>query len=259
MPLARVNGINISYSVEGHGVPLVLIMGLGVDRSGWRRQVPAFKKSYQVITFDNRGIGKSDKPEGPYSPGLLAEDTVRLMDFLKIDKAHIMATSMGGLIAQEIVINYPERVRKLILGSTWACQDQNNGITPELLAASELPPIKGFHRLLDACFNIFIFRYILVPLLKFRARRMTESEETGLSGQIGCVLEHYSLDRLPQIKVPTLVITGTKDRVIKPESSITISKTIPGAKLVTIANGSHAICMEKSKKYNNEVLEFLQS
>jgi 3-oxoadipate enol-lactonase len=260
MPLARVNGININYAIEGHGVPLVLIMGLGGDLTAWGRQVQAFKKSYQVITFDNRGAGKSDKPEGVYSPGIMAEDTIQLMDFLKIDKAHILGVSMGGLIAQEVAINYPERVLKLVLGSTFACQDDEaNGITPNMLAAADLPPRQGFNRLLDASANKFFSRFIFIPLLKLQARRMKEPEINGIRAQVEGVRGFHSLDRLPSIKAPTLVLTGTKDRVVKPGSSDTISREIPGARLVKIKNGSHITCWEMSKQFNKEVLEFLRS
>jgi pimeloyl-ACP methyl ester carboxylesterase len=260
MPVAKVNGININYLVEGQGEPLVMITGLGIDQSTWKPQVSAFKKYYQVITFDNRGVGKSDKPEGPYSPRLMAEDTIQLMDFLKIEKAHILGSSMGGLIAQEIAINYPERVIKLILGSTWSCQDDGaNGITPNMLEATKLSSRQGFNRLIESVFNKIFNRFILVPIIKFQARRMKEQEISGIEGQVACVKEYDSLDRLPLIKAPTLVVTGTKDRVIKHESSDTIAKKIPGARLVKIKNGSHAVSMEKSKVFNREVLEFLKS
>lgn len=260
MPLANVNGININYAVEGHGKPLVMIMGFGVDQSCWRRQVPTFKKQYNVITFDNRGTGKSDKPDGSYSPRLMAEDTIQLLDFLKIEKAHIIGVSMGGLIAQEIAINYPERILKLILGSTWACQDnEDNGITANMLAAMKLPPRQGMNRLLDALFNKILYRFIIVPFIKFKMRRMKEPEITGLMGQVDCIKGYDSLDRLPLIKAPTLVMTGTKDKVIKPGSSDTISQKIPDAKLVKIENGSHAFGMEMSKVFNKEVLDFLKS
>ena len=260
MPLAKVNGINIGYDIEGTGPPLVLIMGLGVDRSGWRYQVPAFRNSYRVVTFDNRGVGLSDKPPGPYSPALMAEDTIGLMGLLEIEKAHIMGISMGGLIAQEIAINYPGRVFKLVLGSTWACQDnETNGITPDMLAATDLPPRQGFKRLLDASVNKFFIRFVLVPLLKLRVRRVKESEFAGIKAQVEGIKKFDSRDRLPSIKAPTLVLTGSKDRVVKPGSSVTLSQKIPGARVVMIKNGSHAVSMEKTKEFNREVLEFLQS
>ena len=260
MPVAKVNGININYTVEGRGEPLIMIMGIGGDQSAWKHQVSAFKKHYQVITFDNRGVGKSDKPKGPYSPKLMAEDTLQLMDFLKIVKAHILGVSMGGLIAQEIAINYPERILKLILTSTFACwDDEANGPTPEMLAVMELPIKQQVKRLMDASFNKFFNRFILLPLFKFRLRRMKEPEITGLVGQVECIKVYDSLGRLPLIKAPTLVLTGTKDRFIKQGSSDSIAQKIPNAKLVKIENGSHAVCVEMSKVFNKEVLNFLKA
>jgi len=130
MPIAKINRIDINYMVEGQGEPLVMIAGFSADQSLWKSQLPAFKKKFQVVIFDNRGVGKSDKPKGPYSPRMMSEDTIKLMDFLNIKKAHILGHSMGGLIAQEIAINHPERIMKLILASTWAYQDNDvNGVT----------------------------------------------------------------------------------------------------------------------------------
>ncbi|MFP3880362.1 MAG: alpha/beta fold hydrolase, partial [Dehalococcoidia bacterium] len=110
MPLASVNGININYRVAGDGEPLVMIMGFSAGRIGWVPQLRFFKRYYRVVTFDNRGAGRSDKPPGPYSTGMMADDTAKLMDVLGIEKAHIMGLSMGGMIAQELAINYPQRV-----------------------------------------------------------------------------------------------------------------------------------------------------
>ena len=97
MPKARVNGININYRVQGEGEPLVLIMGAFADQSGWMFQTGAFRKHYRIITFDNRGFGKTDKPGGAYSTKIMADDTIGLMDHLGIKKAHILGVSLGGI------------------------------------------------------------------------------------------------------------------------------------------------------------------
>src|SRR5512139_2325818 len=102
MPVARANGININYGVEGTGEPLLMIMGFTAPGSGWGAQIAFFRKQYQTITFDNRGVGKSDKPQGPYSTRMMADDAAGLMDFLKVRKADVMGASMGGMIAQEL-------------------------------------------------------------------------------------------------------------------------------------------------------------
>src|SRR4030042_4310936 len=100
MPKAKVNGININYKVQGEGEPLVLIMGYAGGQNGWIFQRRAFKKYYRVITFDNRGVGKTDKPGGAYSMKMMADDTAGLMEHLGIKKAHVLGVSMGGMHAQ---------------------------------------------------------------------------------------------------------------------------------------------------------------
>ncbi len=260
MAIAKVNGLNINYRVEGAGEPLVMISGFSMTLTQWRRQVPLLKQYYQVITFDNRGVGLSDKPKGPYSIKIMADDVIQLMDYLKIDKANILGGSMGTLVAQEIAANYPQRVNKLILSSAWACQDEkDNGFTPEVLEATQLPFRQRIFRFADTLFNNPFNRFILIPLYKMQVRRMKESQITGLMGQASCLVGFNSVGSLSSIKAPTLVIAGTNDRLVKqPGSSETIARKIPNAKLVKINKGSHALPMEATKIFNQEVLKFLK-
>ena len=260
MPFAKINGININYIIQGQGEPLVMIQGFSADQSLWKSQIPAFKKQYQIITFDNRGVGKSDKPQGPYSPKMMAEDTVKLMDYLNIEKAHILGHSMGGLIAQEIAINYHERVMKLILASTWAYQDNDaNGITSAMLEVAKLPIRQAGVLLVDAIMNKTFNRWFVAPALKNYWRRIKEPDAIGIKAQLDGQMGYNSLDKLPSIKAQTMVLTGTKDRVIKPTSSETIANGIPNARLVTIEKGSHADFIEMGKVFNKEVLNFLNT
>jgi pimeloyl-ACP methyl ester carboxylesterase len=260
MSIAKVNGININYQIEGQGEPLVLLAGLAMEQNGWQYQVSFFKKQYQTITLDNRGVGKSENPGGACSPKIMAEDTIRLMDYLNIKKAHILGVSMGGLIAQEIAAGYPERIMKLILSSTWAYQDNGaNGITLGILEAAKLPIRQGAVRLVDASMDKLFDRWFLLPILKIQCRFMKEPVAAGFMAQRDGVMEYNSLNRLSLIKAPTLLITGTKDRVIKSTSSDTIARNIPHARLVKIDKGSHSVFTERSKTFNKEVLNFLKT
>jgi 3-oxoadipate enol-lactonase len=259
MPVAKSNGINIDYKIQGQGEPLVMIMGMGFDKSGWRSQVGFMKRHFQVIIFDNRGSGKSDKPAGPYSTSTMADDTVGLMDYLHIDKANVLGVSMGGMIAQELAIKYPQRVNKLILGCTFATHDDKSGETPEWDKALELRKQGKFSPMVNLLFDKPLRRFIFTPLCSIESRIMGKAGFLAFWAQREACLKHQTSERLALIKAPTLVISGTNDRVIKPTSSEVLAKMIPGAKLVKIENGSHIFPMEMSARFNGEVLNFLKS
>ena len=140
MPKAEVNGIGMYYQVHGRGEPLVLIPGLGADHTSWFLQARAFKKHYRVITFDCRGMGKTDKPADPFTLETMADDVVALMDHLGADVANIVAVSMGGLVAQEIALDYPDRVSKLVLASSTSGDGSGRQPHPELTQAICLNP-----------------------------------------------------------------------------------------------------------------------
>lgn len=116
------NGINVDLSKEREPLvePLVVFMGMGATRSSWRYQTETFRRYFRTVTFDNRGVGKSDKPAGPYSIKMMADETLGLMDHLGIERAHVLGVSLGGMIAQELAASHPERVDRVVLGCTFA-------------------------------------------------------------------------------------------------------------------------------------------
>ena len=268
MPKGRVNGINISYKVEGAGEPLVLIMGFTGTRRGWIFQRPSFRKHFQLVTFDNRGVGGSDKPSGPYTMRAMADDTIGLMDHLGVDKAHILGVSMGGMIAQEVAINHPERVRKLVLGCTFARIDEMGGHSAEYLKALGLGESSseddlrslGIEKVLSAVFSLAFNKRLYrmaVGLLSGLYARLVAGE--GVAAQFEAILGHDTADRLHMIQAPTLVITGAGDRLIRPASSEVMADRIPNARLVGFEGGSHAFFVEMRGRFNREVLDFLRA
>ena len=118
MPTVKVGDISIYYEIHGEGEALVLIMGYGGSSLGWFRQIPVFSRGFKVVAFDNRGTGRSDKPDIPYTMKMMAGDVAGLLEAIGIDAAHIYGVSMGGRIAQEFALRYPEKVVSLILGCT---------------------------------------------------------------------------------------------------------------------------------------------
>ena len=124
MPYASVNGIKMYYETYGEGHPVVLIGGLGSQIQSWATQVPIYSKHFKVIVFDNRGAGKSDKPDVPYTTEIMADDTAGLLDTLGVESAYVVGKSMGGMIGQWLAIKYPEKVKRLVLGCTSASRDE---------------------------------------------------------------------------------------------------------------------------------------
>jgi pimeloyl-ACP methyl ester carboxylesterase len=152
VPKVKVGDISMYYEVHGEGEPLLLVTGLGADLTAFMFQTPEFSKKYQVVVFDNRGVGRTDALDMPYSTEIMADDTAGLLNVLSIEKAHILGTSMGGMIAQELALKYPQRVRSLILaaitarvsfltkhlGNTWAMMFQE-GTSQETIIRTQLP------------------------------------------------------------------------------------------------------------------------
>jgi 3-oxoadipate enol-lactonase len=263
MPRVMANGVNIDYVVEGQGEPLVMIMGLGGARSSWRFQTGVFKKSFRIVTFDNRGVGKSDKPAGPYTIKEMADDTLGLMDHLGIQKAHVLGVSMGGMIAQELAIDHPERVDKLVLGCTFPKAGTNSD-SPEMRAAlgayekspqDEASQRKLISGMLGLSLNKGSNRAFILPFAKIAIRF---SSIGGTIEQLRAVSTFDTTERLGTIEAPTLVITGTEDRLINPVSSETIAKLVPNSKLVRVPRGGHTFFMEMHDDFNREVLLFLR-
>jgi len=133
MPEARIGGVGIHYSAVGEGDPLLLIMGFGMPGDAWMVSLP-FLQGYRAIYFDNRGTGRSEAPEGPYTIAQMADDAAGILNHLRIDRAHVYGISMGGMIAQELALRYPRKVRSLVLGCTTCGGEHSTLGEPEVIA-----------------------------------------------------------------------------------------------------------------------------
>ena len=276
MSIAKVGSVDLYYEEHGTGDPLLLIMGLAADSQAWMFQIPDFAKQYRVIAFDNRGVGRSSKPAGPYTIHEMADDTLGLLDALKIDKAHVVGVSMGGMIAQELVLRNPERVRALVLACTYpepdadierartftveqfgGSVDASGGIHVDLKA---LNPMMFLQQLLPNVFNQSFIEKELPKLMQvFSGALQYGFSMEAILGQVGAVMTHKATDRLHAIKSPTLVITGDADRLVPPASSDILAREIPNARLVKIPGGSHGFNFETPQLFNDAVLDFLKS
>jgi pimeloyl-ACP methyl ester carboxylesterase len=268
MAQANVNGVRLFYRVQGQGEALVLVPGLGAGHTAWFRQLPAFKKHYKVITFDPRSIGRSDRPKQPYGFKALADDVVGLMDHLAIKKADILGQSLGGLVAQEVAIDYPDRVLKLVLVSSTLAGGDTNPTNPALMEAlgyaegttkidfSKVDTRKAMNAVIGMSFNKRLYR----KAMQFLSRFFVKPEMfDGLSDQLRAISGHNTVDRLHLIRAQTLVITGAEDRIVSPHCSEVLADKIPNAKLIMVKDGSHGFNVEMTSRFNREVLEFLKA
>jgi len=267
MPTAMVNGINMYYEVHGQGEPFVLIMGSFGSLEAWALQVLAFQKYYKVIVFDNRGIGKTEKSPDPYTIATMAGDTVGLLDYLDIDRAHVLGMSLGGPVAQDVAIEHPDRVNKLILVCSMAGADGGQ-LHPDMLKTLRLerggPQVDfrkvDFKQIMRATVTLAFNDQSLKDNLLAQAETwFKQFDIDGFIKQWEAVAGYSAIDRLHKIPARTLIITGTEDRLVDPHSSDVIAGLIPDSKLLKIEGGSHAFFMEMSDRFNTEVLNFLKA
>jgi pimeloyl-ACP methyl ester carboxylesterase len=263
---AEANGARLYYEVYGEGEPLLLIMGLGANHLSWTAQIPVYSREFRVIVFDNRGTGRSDFPAGAeYTIPVLADDAAALLDALGVDSAHVYGISMGGMIAQEMALRHPDRVKSLILGAT--TPGGPNAVAPEPEALrSLLDQGAAIDRsvnpaLLDVLFSPgFLADHgsELVTAFQSMADYPPTSRE-AYQAQLRAVAAHDTYDRLPDIDAPTLVLHGTDDPLLPAGNGRILAERIPGAKLVLLNGARHAYLLEKQAEADAAVLDFLRA
>jgi 3-oxoadipate enol-lactonase len=267
MSTAKVGDVNIYYEDQGKGEVVVLIPGIGCNSTYWFRQIPAFSKKYRVIAIDNRGAGRSDKPDIPYTMEMLAADIAGLLDVINVDTAHVFGHSLGGMIAQHFALGYPKRVRTLILGAT-SCGGPHLviGTLFEAFQASMAPdhlrnltPREIYQEFLSFEFTQeFIDNNPVLIERHLTERTRYPIPQYALARQGQAAYGHNTYDRLPEIKVPTLVITGDADGLFSVENSRLLASRIPNAELVMLKNVAHSFQIEAAEKANKIVLSFLR-
>jgi pimeloyl-ACP methyl ester carboxylesterase len=274
MPYARADNSELYYEEEGAGDALILIMGLGASHSGWFLQVPAFRKHFRVITYDARGVGLSRDSGEPYTMRTLADDAVAILDHLDIERSHVLGLSLGGMVAQEVAITYPDRVHKLVLAATTPGGREQEvapairkafGIDPDAdLSAVDLADYaaRGVDmKEVGAIITRLSFNNPLVPwaLMKLAQRQGKPPLDAGADRQTQASATADTVDRLHLIQAPTLVITGAKDRIIAPGASEVLASRIPNSTLKLLKGAPHALNLESFRRFNRAVLRFLEA
>lgn len=259
MPYANNAGVRIYWEEEGEGPPLLLIMGLGYSMAMWHRVRPVLASSFRVIAFDNRGVGSSDVPEPPYSIADMARDAIAVLDAADVPNAHVIGVSMGGVIAQELALDAPDRVRSLVLACT-ACGGPDAVMAePEVLEAltarAEMGPEEGVRVMVPYIYDAATPAERIEEDISLRLR--TYPTTAGYLGQLQATVGYETYQRLPQISVPTLVLHGRSDRLVPHGNGEDVARRIPGARFVSIPNASHIFFTDQPEIARDALLAFL--
>lgn len=261
MPKARVNGTSIYYEVYGCGEPLLLVMGLGASILAWHSQIPTLSQHLRVIAFDNRGSGRSDRPE-EYSMPLFARDAAGLLRALGIASAHVLGISMGGMIAQQMALDYPRLVRSLVLGATSPCLaawPPRQAVRDAVAETTAAEPRQAFEIMLWTGYSDrYVAEHKEDLWLQFQVELPLMPPPEFWEKQLGAVLQFDARDRLKEITAPTLVIGGADDPVIPRAACEYLARHIPGAELLLLADARHGFNIECEEETNQAVLDFIR-
>lgn len=265
MPKLKANDIELYYETHGTGQPLVLISGLGYTNWQWHRMVPFLAEHFQVLTFDNRGVGQSDKPEGPYSAQMLAADTDGLLDALGIEKAIIVGHSMGSFVAQALALDFPQRVEKLILCSTNFGGPRHVPVTPEAMKVLTDVTSDALTRFRNG---------LIVSTAPGWAEKNPEMIQKWIEWRVANPIEpvHYQAqlaiglallpetaafeDKLPRLEIPTLILFGAHDKVVPPENALLLAEKIAHSKVIIFPDAGHFFPIEIPEAASRAIIQF---
>jgi 3-oxoadipate enol-lactonase len=267
LPIADLGDVKIYYEVHGEGYPLIMIQGYSGSSEDWNQVEPRaadLAKHYKVILIDSRGTGRSSAPRGDFTIKDMADDTAALLDHLHLPKAHILGTSMGGMIAQEIALGHPEKVAGLILlytgpgGPLWDLPGQRENAAK--LAWAFSPP-KGMkpEEVQDEILRLAYYRdYLAKNLDKIKSSKYVyPTPASTLEKQYKAIQGFDTTSRLGQIKAKTLIMHGEDDILIFPEAAKYLAENIKGAELHMFKETGHALSEERWKEIKPIILSFL--
>lgn len=253
MPIAHSNGIDMYYELHGAGQPLMLIAGLGYGLWQWHKMTPLLARHFQVITFDNRGAGQSDKPVGPYSAQMLAEDTAGLLDALGIRSAAVLGHSMGGFVAQQLALSRPDLVGRLILASTNFGGPQHVPVSAEAMqilmdrSGDPLDLIRRGIAVATAPGFAEAHPAIVQELVDYRLTNPVPPAAYQSQLAVGLSLlsaEAGFEDKLPAVKVPALILFGAHDKVVPPANAELLAHQLPRSEIILLPDAGHIFPLE---------------
>jgi pimeloyl-ACP methyl ester carboxylesterase len=263
VPHASVNEHSLYYEVHGEGEPLLCITGLGADTLSWSLQVPEWSKDFRTVIFDNRDVGRSSYAEGDYELVDLASDVRLLADELEIESFHLLGMSMGGAVAQELALGWPDRVRSLTLCVTWGGSGKWGREFSRLWSrqVERTPFEEHIDNLLRLCLSEDFYedeervKWVRQMTLDNPHPQSTE----GFVRQLASMGRHETRQRLAGLSLPVHVIGAERDILVPAWKSRELAELIPGAELTIIEGAPHALHLERPEDFSAAVLDFLRS
>jgi 3-oxoadipate enol-lactonase len=259
VPFAENNGVKIHWDEQGTGAPLLLIMGLGWTSHMWYRSRPAFAAAgYRTIALDNRGVGQSDVAPGPYPLATMASDAAAVLTAAGVERAHIFGVSMGGMIAQEFALQYPQRVASLVLGCTQA--GGPNAVQPDMAVMQSLMRDDLSAQEAAEAANGYIYA-AETPRSRvdedMAIRLKWSPKRAAFVSQLQGVMMWESDSRLDQIKAPTFVLHGDADRLVPYPNGKRVASRIAGSEFLTMPGAAHIFATDFPGMSEKAVVEFL--
>jgi pimeloyl-ACP methyl ester carboxylesterase len=254
MPLAHVGEIELSYERAGSGPPLLMMMGMSGTFDHWNADFLAdLREDFETIVYDHRGVGSSSRLEGPITTAELAQDAAGLLAALQVDSAHVLGISLGGMVAQELALAHPERIRTLTLGCT-SCGGEGSQLISEdvLRRLGEGMASGDRERAIRSSWEANVS-----PSFAADPDAWARFLQTGLRRRVAVAVimeqlragaEHDTSARLPEIALPTLVVHGTLDELIPVHNGHMIAGLIPGADLEIFDGAGHLFCWERVQR-----------
>jgi 3-oxoadipate enol-lactonase len=250
---------HIAWERRGDGEPLVLIHGLGYARWGWEPVADLLAERFEVVLLDNRGIGGSDAPQGPYTVAEMAADVLGVLDETGVEKSHVVGTSLGGMIAQELTLGWPHRVEKLVLVCTTPGGPNAASMpaaTVRLIAAAPaLEPLVALRRFVENALAPDPPAEMVERILAHRLA--TAQAPAAWAAQAAAGASFDAWDRVPRIEQPTLVVHGTADVVVDPANAALLAERIPDARVELFEGCGHLLFWEQPARFVDVVGEFL--
>ncbi len=255
--------VRIAWEERGQGPPLLLVMGLGYARGGWGPASELLAREFRVLAFDNRGIGESETPSGPYTTEDMAADAVSVLDAAGVERAHVVATSLGGMVAQRLALSHPGRVDRLVLVCTTPGGGEAHPMPDRTLRlleeAAGLTPAAALRRFVENALAdaTVADRPELVERI-YEYRLAHPPDPTGWQAQAAAGATHDALERLGELGCPTLVLHGDEDAVVDVRNAELLATRVPGARLELYPGCGHLLFWEEPERFARDVAAFLR-